>query len=484
MIDDARFDELLQKQHEWWTRFFDKSSVTLEDKELERHWYTGLYVMACCARNKKFPPGLWGNFSTADGMAWMGDYHLNYNFEAPFYALSSCNHTELMDCYDTPLHDFIPKAKRYARDYLGCRGIYFPVGIGPIGIETDIRPGTKEHSHLFLGQKSNAAYASVIMMMRWYSTYDEDYAREYILPFLKEAATFWEDYLVYRDGKYWSHNDSLNEVEFWAGSDYMPTKEDETNPILTVGLVRMMMKCLVDICTTLGVESDRIPHWQDIAENFGPAKTLTIDDKVVLRGTENEKAFRFLVIQYVYPANAVGPLTSPELLEAARNSIDMLGAWEHDNLFCSFYPAAVRVGVSSDEIIGHMKECIHKHQLPNGMFAFAGGGIENSAAIPMTINEMLLQSYEHVLRFFPNWNPQSPASFRGLRAFGAFVVDGSIRDGVMEAVIRSEKGKTLRVEYPAPGYVLYRGEERIPLTDPITTVETAAGDVFHLIKEN
>ncbi|WP_376769353.1 hypothetical protein [Paenibacillus germinis] len=33
--------------------------------------------MACCSRNKAFPPGLFGNWITTDTPSWAGDYHLN-----------------------------------------------------------------------------------------------------------------------------------------------------------------------------------------------------------------------------------------------------------------------------------------------------------------------------------------------------------------------------------------------------------------------
>lgn len=99
-LDEADCARMLAGHAAWWTNFWSKSGVELPDKELERYWYGSLYAIACCARNKKFPPGLWGAYSTADGMGWFGDYHLNYNYEAPFYPLTVCNHTELMECYE------------------------------------------------------------------------------------------------------------------------------------------------------------------------------------------------------------------------------------------------------------------------------------------------------------------------------------------------------------------------------------------------
>ena len=267
-LDEADCARLLAGHAAWWTNFWSKSGVELPDKELERYWYGSLYAIACCARNKKFPPGLWGAYSTADGMGWFGDYHLNYNYEAPFYPLTVCNHTELMECYATPLNDFLPQAKRFAKEYLGVSGSYFPVGIGPLGMETDYRPDTKEHGHLFLGQKSNGSYAAVIPMMHWYGTRDTEFARREYYPFLLSVAQFWENYLVFEDGAYHIYNDALNECGWYSGPDYMPQGHDDKDPIVSQGLVRMLMKLMIDLSTELGENGEKIPVWQHILDHL------------------------------------------------------------------------------------------------------------------------------------------------------------------------------------------------------------------------
>lgn len=252
-LDETACRRMLADHDAWWKRFWARSSVELPDDKLELYWYAGLYAVACCMRNKKFPPGLWGAYATSDGMGWFGDYHLNYNYQAPFYALTSSNHTELLECYMAPLNDFLPLARQYAREYLGIEGAWFPVGIGPLGLETDYRPDTKEHGHLFLGQKSNGAYAAVIPMMHWYGTRDTEFAKREYYGFLLAVAEFWENYLVFEDGKYQIYNDALNEVGWYAGPEHMPEGHDDKNPVVSRGLVRMLMKLMIDLAGTLGL---------------------------------------------------------------------------------------------------------------------------------------------------------------------------------------------------------------------------------------
>ena len=160
--------------------------------------------MASCSRRGKVAPGLFGNWVTTDKPAWSSDFHLNYNHQAPFWGLYSSNHIEQAATYEQPIVDRLPAARSAARRLLNCRGAYFTVGMGPWGL-----PSAAGEN--FWGQKSNGAYATVNMLMRFYSTYDLDYARKEAFPFCKEVGEFWEDYLKFEDGRFVIYNDAIHE---------------------------------------------------------------------------------------------------------------------------------------------------------------------------------------------------------------------------------------------------------------------------------
>lgn len=477
-------EKLLDDHMEWWKKFWAKSSVSLDDEKLELYWYAGIYAVACCARNKKFPPGLWGNYSTADSMAWFGDYHLNYNYEAPFYAVTSSNHTELLDCYMAPLNDYLPTAKKYAEEFYGIKGAIFPVGLGPLGLETDLRPETKEHGHLFHGQKSNGAYAAVIPMMHWYGTRDTEFAKREYYSYLLSVAEFWENYLVFENGKYQIYNDALNEVGWYGSADSMPQGHDDKNPIVSLGLVKMLMNLLIDISTELGENSEKIPKWQHIAENLYEPETFESNGEMLLRGLDGSTEIRELALEYGYPAGQIGKYSSKTLFDAAKNTHKRLSIWESHNRFCSYYPLAARLGLPPEEIISHIHTNIEKYGLPNGMFEFGGGGLEDSAAVPATVNEMLLQSYENVIRLFPCWQKNKNASFCSLRAYGAFLVSAKTENGVVFAEITSEKGRVLRIEKPGDGYAAIKNGKKISLENNVTEIETSTGEVITITKND
>ena len=78
-----------------WREFWSHSAVELADRELERTWYHNQYFLACCLRQGKVAPGLFGNWSSGNiGTAWHGDYHMNYNTQQVFWGVFSTNHVE------------------------------------------------------------------------------------------------------------------------------------------------------------------------------------------------------------------------------------------------------------------------------------------------------------------------------------------------------------------------------------------------------
>ena len=156
----------------------------------------------------------------------------------------------------------------------------------------------------------------------------------------------------------------------------------------------------------------------------------------------------------ILPGGVAGPKTDPVfnaiLLNDVRHWKDRIqnpGEWGNTlgNGIETCFPGAVRVGYDADSIIMYLKERLAAQSFPNLYVVQAGGGIETLAAVPLTINEMLLQSYEGIVRIFPNWSHAKDASFDKLRAYGAFVVSSSLKNGTIEFVkLISEKGRPVK----------------------------------------
>ena len=428
----------LAKDHErWWQSFWKKSEIQIDDPLIERYWYGSQYLMAMCSRNTAYAPGLFGNWISTDHPSWAGDYHLNYNYLAPWWGVYSSNHVELSQPYDAPLLAAIPRGRENATKLLGMPGVYLEVGIGPRGLLTCKSPDYD----LFWGQKSDAIYATVDMLMRWRATRDSEYLRKTAYPFLREVADFWTHYLVDENGRYVIKNDAIHEG---SGND--------TNPILTLGLLRNLLTGMVDASKALRVDEKGRLAWQNILDKLSEYPTQVRNGKTVFRYTEKGMAWNdgnSLGIQHIYPSGAIGLGSEPKLLQISRDMISEMGRWSDYNAFPTFYTAAVRVGYDSETILTHLREQLTKHGYQNLFVYYGGGGIECCSAVPTCINEMLLQSHEGIIRLFPVWPKHKDASFKTLRADGAFLVSASLKNGaIRDVTVTSEKGGTCKVQLP------------------------------------
>ncbi|HNL68445.1 MAG TPA: hypothetical protein PKK76_07960, partial [Leptospiraceae bacterium] len=115
--------------------------------------------------------------------------------------------------------------------------------------------------------------------------------------------------------------------------------------------------------------------------------------------------------------------------------------------------------------------------LPFDFMAPMGIWFENFA-LPVVINECLLQSYNGVIRLFPNWDLQRRAEFHTLRAVGAFLVSAACENGAVQWVeITSEVGGTLRLIVPwAEGAQVRRGGKEFVVSSGLVEMETTPGE--------
>lgn len=499
-------NELYTYHTKWWKDYWMKSYIDIEDKEIEEYYYGSLYYMGCTAREDKMAPGLYGIWRTTDEASWSGDFHLNYNFEAPFYGMYSSNRYESAYSILQPILDFMPEAEKRSKDslallgdraikYMSGRpelkdgiagGVIYPVGLGPWGSVTD---------KVYLDQTLNAPFAATSFISYYNYTQDEKFLVETAYPFLNKVATFylsWCEKEYKEDGTYqYNLYDGPHEGTF------------EKNAGVTIGLVKNVLNTLIQTADIHKADSKKVEAWKDLYDNMADIPIRKFNEVDVYALSETGDALRTneqsVNLEFIHPGDQLGFNSSPEELNLARETIrvrqeanpDILG---NINNTGKEYLHGIISGYDPGYLVDKFKQFNISKMQENFTIDDGYHGIEKSGAIEM-INRMMMQSHEGIIKVFPNWLEEDDAKFVDLREKGAFLVsseyDGNLKE-VKYVDIFSEKGKDVSIVSPwGEGAVIIDEEGNIvdvtkgttSYTEEVTySFKTEAGKKYNILK--
>lgn len=459
---EKEIGDLYQSHTDWWKDYWMKSYVDLEDDELEEYYYGSLYYMGATAREDKMASGLYGVWRTTDTAYWSGDFHLNYNFEGPFYGMYSSNRYEGAYSMFQPVLDFMPEAERRskealtmlggaANDYINTRpelkdgiegGVIYPVGLGPWGSVTD---------KVYLSQTLNAPFVASSFISYYNYTQDEEFLRDVAYPFLEKVATFYLSWCEKEDlgnGTYrYNLYDGPHEGSFAKNSG------------VTIGLVKNVLNTLLNTTDIHNASKDKVEAWKDLYDNIADIPVRDYKGTDVYALTEDGEILRTweqsVNLEFIHPGEQLGFNSSPEALKIANDTIRVRQE-EDPNILGNInntgkeYLHGVLVGYDSKYLVDKFKEFNINKMQENFTIDDGYHGIEKAGAIEM-INRMMMQSQDGIIKVFPNWLEDDDAKFVDLREKGAFLVsseyDGDLKE-VKYVDIFSEKGKDVSIVSP------------------------------------
>jgi hypothetical protein len=454
LATSAMISSLVNTHDAWWTSYWSASCILLPSSDpfpvIQKYWYGAQYLLGISSRAGKIPPGLWGPFVTNDGPNWNGDYTLNYNYQCPFYGVFSSNHPELVLSYFDPILQWVPNGQKMAAQF-GCPGVHYPGHIGPWGLEVS--------SVGDMGQRMMASFAAIHFVNYYYYTQDLAWVNSTGYPFLKQVGAFWECYLkkitVGNSYQYNDENDCVNELCSASNGAIM------TNPPVSLALVRFLFQGLIQISQDLNTDSNLQAVWKDIYSHMAPYPTAQgPNGTIFVTGVGQNPSPRggnpFEVFPII-PGDDAGLLSDPKLLQIGRNTVEYLQSWNDGNGFPQFYPAAVRVNSNPSEFLQQFSGYISKNMFNNLYVVEPGGGLE-TAGSSIVINEMMLQSYQGAMLFFPfvktfpNLKSTDAFVFENLRAVGAFIVSATFQNNLVGTIaLHSQRGLLARILSPWNG---------------------------------
>ena len=414
--------------------FWSRSAVEIDDPLLENVWYETLYVKRCAFRAGVIAPGLALPSTVQDYSLWHGDYHTNYNYQSGFWGDCTANHIELYDSFFPGMNYMVEIGRKLAREYWNCRGTFIQLTGYPFEVEDDPY-GT--------GALSRMAYMTgwIANHYWWRYAYTQDlqWLRLEGYPVIRDCALFYTDFLKQSDdGKYHAFPSSQGEY-FFTGSP-----QDYTDQPQVIRHARYCLQSAVQASEALNVDEELRLKWQEVLDNL-----VVVDDLEVLGYSQEEQRRYFL-----YPPEFIS-YDNGQIPKVTRRSS---AEWRVGlGQFAWKLMINMRNGLFEPEHdIEDVKAHLRRWRLPNGTIrAMASGdhgfvgAYTESLGILCPLQEMMLQSWDGIIRVFPAWAKYINASFKTLRAEGAFLVSASWRNECVQSIsIASECGKRCRIASP------------------------------------
>ena len=490
----------LQNSQKIWKDYWNKSGVKLADQFLERMWYHNLYFLNCATKDGATTPGLFANWSYDKiGTAWHGDYHMNYNTQQPFWVTFSSNHLEKNLPYVNLVETLVPVSKRWAKEYYELPGAYFPHSAYPVDMTMNAYPVPTWGWEI-------AETPWAVQGLWWHYLYsgDTEFLKNRAYEPMKLAVEFLVAYMKRPEasGPQWK-DDKFHIFPTVPPELYglRPGFKYNYDCNVDLSLTKFVFKAFIEASKILkldGKEKVLLEDVKMILSRF-PEYPTTISKKygkvLVSVPEEHDQVVYNLpnALFTVFPGEDLSLRSDPDTKEILKNTfLNQQNEGGNDLVFINLQ--AVRIGMLDLE---RFKRQVNYSLLPNGTCSDRvmqvhgrysdttpygymdkmGVWFENFA-LPVVVNECLMQSYDGTIRMFPNWPMDNDAEFYNLRAAGAFLVSSSLKNGQATKIeITSEVGGILKIILPwKSGGTIISGSGVKPITSNVVEMATQKGE--------
>lgn len=432
---------------------------------VQKAFDAGRYGTICSTGT--LPPALQGIWTGTWRPRWSGDFTLNGNVQSAVAAALPGNYCECMRATLDYLSGMMDDFRINARELFGFRGIYVPWRSSTHGQCHYAGIGRDDGSNAFPGMYwfAGTAWWAWFYYDYWLYTGDEDFFEKQLIPYFREAAAFYEDYLaVERDG------------ELILVPSYSPENRPldghclQPNATMTIASIRQLFRTLLRISDKIGIDRKRSDRWRNLLDKL---PDYTIDPSGALAEwawpsvTNNENHRHASHLYPLYDGVAPEIAENSALREACRVAINKRLEYRRRKNGAEMAFGLTQLGMSASNLRDKelAYECVewlvNSYWSPAMVSQHDPGDILNldiSGGLPAVIMNMLVQSSEPEepgapwrISLLPCLPDQWPAgSLKGVRCRGGFEVSLVWKDGeVTDHTIVSLRGEPCLVESSA-----------------------------------
>ena len=416
------------------------------------------HLLICSTRTGAWPANLQGRWNGDYAPAWQSDYHNDINMQMNYWPAPLTGLATFIQPLADYYFQFLDDYRINAQKLFGCKGIFLPTQM--------VAHGQAKHGD-FVHWTAGAGWMAQHWWEHWLVTGDRSFLKNRTLPWLRETAAFYLDFVQIRDGV--AHfSPSISPENRPLG---MPSSV--ANASMDVAICREVLTHLLEALEVLCEHDPEAPRYQTLLTALPPYQ---VNAEGGLRewmdpSLQDDQQHRHLSHLYgLFPGSEINTEETPDTfqiaaraLELRQNNLSSMAGWSFS------YMAALwaRIG-QGDAAFKNLELLLRSCTTPNlltwhndyraqGLSLFWGHGalppfqIEAGMGFVAAVCEMLVQSRPRFLHLLPALPTSWPEGhMRGLTTRCRLTVDVEWHEAgrMITATLHSQESQTITLRLP------------------------------------
>lgn len=427
-----RLDSIRSEHLRWWANEWERCDVQLDDPGLTETWRHNRYLFASACRRESPPISLQGPWTCDNGYLppWKGDYHHNLNTQYSYYQAFTGNQWDGLFGFLDWIWSIKGRSEAWTRLFFECPGLNIPMACDiegkPVGV-------WHQHTH----SATVGGWLAHFFYLFWRYSKDRDFLADRAYPFLRECAVFLEAHTRLNDlGKRCFALSSSPEIH----NDELSAWFVDTTTQYDLVILRFVFEKSAELASELGITGDEL-RW---LERLGECPEILSDaTHGLLLAPDSPLGESHRHHSHLMAIHPFQMAIDHDIAQRSLEHLETLGTREWVG-YSWGWRAVLRACIGDGD--GCVKDLetvrtafcsengfhLNGDQSGRGLtkFTYRPFTLEGNFICATAIQNMLLQSHQGILRFFPALPKCIPnASFKNLCAEDALTVSAELANG-------------------------------------------------------